>query len=141
MTRIFSELTSDAAAHLERQRSWVRDHFIEEARSKYDDIDEKLRLISAILREKWVEPTETWKLQSLGVALGDALAQRLDMNWMIVEDEYGRDPTLKDPILPLNINPLTMISKRVERGETPDIFEMFKDGCNMVDELRKRLAS
>lgn len=138
MEQKFSELASEDAAHLERQRTWVRDHFVEEARWKYDDVNEKLRLISGILREKWVEPTETWKLQSLGVALGDAFAQRLDLDWMIVEDEYGRAPTLKDPNLNINLNPLTMIQKRVERGETLDVFQMFDELCNAVDERRKR---
>jgi len=134
----FSDLDSEDAAHLDRQRTWVRDHFVEEACSKYDDVEEKLRLISTILQEKWVDPTETWKLQSLGVALGDAFAQRLNMEWMVIEDEYGRDPTLKDPDTNMNLNPLTMISKRVERGEAPDVFQMFNDVCRRVEELRKR---
>jgi hypothetical protein len=62
----------------------------------------------------------------------------LDLDWMIVEDEYGRAPTLKDPNLHINLNPLTMIQIRVERGETLDVFQMFDELCNAVDERRKR---
>ena len=39
----------------------------------------------------------------------------------MVEDEYGRDPALlisDDPVL---VFPITMISKRVEDGETVDV--------------------
>jgi hypothetical protein len=51
------------------------------------------------------------KLQCLGVALGDALAEELQMEWVTVEDEYGKDPALRFPGTTVIAFPLTMISK------------------------------
>lgn len=40
MDQKFSELAADDTAWLERQRMWVRDHFVEDAQSKYQDVNE-----------------------------------------------------------------------------------------------------
>ena len=69
-----TQLTAEDRADLETSRKWVKGHFTEAASEKYDPISGKLRVIDAVLKSGWVEPTETWKLQSLGVAFGDALA-------------------------------------------------------------------
>lgn len=39
----------------------------------------------------------------------------------MVTDEYGTDPTLRFKNTTLQINALTMISQRVERGESVDL--------------------
>ncbi len=49
MEETVEPLSEDDLAHLEKQRSWVRDHFEPEARHKYDTIEGKLRLIATIL--------------------------------------------------------------------------------------------
>lgn len=138
MAQEFTSLTQSDLEQLDRQRDWVRGHFVELSEETYGRRDEKLRLIHVILENGWVENSETWKLQSLGVVFGDALAQELNLAWMIVVDEFGRDATLKDISSALNINPVTMISKRVERGETVDIESMFKGVCDQVREIRLR---
>ncbi len=138
MAQEFTALTQSDLERLDRQRDWVRGHFVKLPEENYAKRDEKLRLIHVILENGWVEKSETWKLQSLGVAFGDALAQELNLAWMIVDDEFGRDATLKDISSALNINPITMISKRVERGETIDIEAMFKGVCDQVREIRLR---
>jgi hypothetical protein len=51
------------------------------------------------------------------------------------EDEYGRDPALRLQGTPFIVFPLTMISKRVERGEDVDVRELF-DGA--VEDLSSR---
>lgn len=67
-----AEWRDDLAA----KREWVRSHFTPEARSMYEMVEGKLRLVSTILASGWVEAAETLKLQALGVVFGDALAQR-----------------------------------------------------------------
>ena len=79
------------------QRKWVVEHYEPHAQHEYESLGGKLKLLSTIVRQKWVEPNETVKLQCLGIALGDALAQELGMRWVAVEDEYGRDPALELP--------------------------------------------
>lgn len=59
---------------LEKQRSFVREHYEPDSQHLYDTLEGKLRLLKAILDAEWIEPHETWKLQSLGVTFGDALS-------------------------------------------------------------------
>jgi hypothetical protein len=75
-------LSSDEVAHVERQRSWVRDHFDVGARHQYQTVEGKLRLLDAIIRAGWIEATETWKLQCLGITFGDALSEKMGLGWV-----------------------------------------------------------
>ncbi len=130
-------LTDEMAAHVEKQRQWVRGHFTAEARGKYESIEEKLRLLDTIISSKWIEPTETWKLQSLGVTFGDALAQMLNLEWVSVTDEYGTDPALRYPGTTILVYPLTAISKRVEDGDEIDVHDLFGNFCDRVEHLAR----
>jgi len=130
-------LNPDDIADLEAKRSWVRNHFDEKARHKYDTLDGKLRLLDTILRNKWVAPNETLKLQCLGITFGDALVQKLGLAWIAVEDDFGRDPALTLEGTSVRVFPLTSISKRIERGEEVEIYELFEDACRAVERLRR----
>jgi hypothetical protein len=121
--------------NVDTARAWVRDFFTPEARHKYDALAEKLRLLQAILDAGWIEPSETAKLQCLGIALGDALVQELGMEWVMVEDEKGRDPAIRMPGTTVILFPLTMISKRIERGETVDVGDLFRGVATRAREL------
>lgn len=67
----------------------------------------------------------TWELQALGVVFGDALAGTIPgLTWYEVTDEYGTDPTLRYKQTSLQINALTMISKRIEDGDDVDVEDM-----------------
>ncbi|WKL57405.1 DUF3806 domain-containing protein [Asticcacaulis sp. ZE23SCel15] len=136
MDQKIEELSAEDAADLEAQRSWVRDHFEPEARHHYETLDGKLRLLETILTNGWIKLDETWKLQSLGATLGDAIKQRLGLIWVAVEDEYGRDAALQVPQTTVLIFPLTMISKRIESGDALDIAEFFDDLCDMIDDMK-----
>ena len=72
-------LNQDDIADLAAKRTWVCQHYDEAARHKYDTLDGKLVLIDTILRNKWIAPDQTLKLQCLGVTFGDALAQKLGL--------------------------------------------------------------
>jgi len=133
-------LNADDVAHLEAKRKWVRDHYEETARHKYETLEGKLVLLETILRNKWIEPTETVKLQCLGVALGDALAQKLGLQWVAVEDEYGRDPALSRIGTSLLVFPMTSISKRIERGEEVDVRQFFENYCATLEEKARGWA-
>jgi len=52
---------------------------------------------------------------------GDVLASELPLRWVMTSDEVGTDPTLRFKNTRMNINALTMISKRVERDEKVDL--------------------
>lgn len=126
----------DDLARIEAQRDWVRAHYDAEAQHKYETVAGKLFLLQAIVDAGWIEKSETVKLQCLGVALGDALAQELGMEWVTVEDEYGRDPALRLPGTTVLAFPLTMISKRIERDEKVIVVELFDGVCEHVRRMK-----
>jgi hypothetical protein len=137
-TRIYGQIameqhvthpTESDLAEIEEQRSWVRNHYDAQARHKYDTLEGKLHLLQVILDSGWIESDETAKLQNLGIAFGDAMAQELGLEWVIVEDEYGHTPSLRFPGTTVIAFPRTMISKRVERGDKVDVREMFRGLC------------
>jgi hypothetical protein len=68
----------------------VRQHFTPETEHLYEQFDQKLRLLDTIIKNRWIEATETIKLQSLGITLGDAFVQKMGFEWIAVEDEGGR---------------------------------------------------
>jgi len=131
----FEPLGPDDFANLDAARAWVKGHFTESQDEKYEPIEGKLRVIDAILGNAWIEPSETRKLQSLGVALGDAIAQKLLLDWVMVDDEFGRAPALNWPGSSLICSPVTMISKRVEEGEKVDVYDLFKVTTAHLSEL------
>jgi Domain of unknown function (DUF3806) len=96
-------------------------------------------LLDTILRSNWIEVGETWKLQSLGITFGDALAQKMGLVWVSVEDAQGRDPALRDEGTSIVTFPMTMVSKRIERGETVDVRELFDAACQSTSRLRTNL--
>ncbi len=101
----------------------------------YAPLEGKLRVIATILDSGWIESNETWKLQALGVAFGDAHAQKLMLEWVTVEDEYGRDPALNWPGTAIYSYPLTTISKRIERGEDVDARQLFEMACKLLTDM------
>ena len=137
MDQRVTKLEAADIANLESARHWVREHFEPDAQRKYQLVQEKLRLLQSILDAGWINPTETAKLQSLGVAL-DALAQELHMEWVMVEDDAGCDPALKMPGTTVILFPLTMISKRVESGDTVDVADLFAKVVERTRELAAR---
>ena len=82
-------------------------------------------LLQRIIDKGLLRPDQTWELQALGVCFGDALAEYVEgLKWAQVTDEYGTDPTLRYKNSSIQINALTSISKRVERGDAVDIANM-----------------
>ena len=108
----------------------------EENHRNYESAVGKLGTIRMILEQGYFMAEQTYELQCLGVVLGDVFVQELGMEWVMVEDEYGRDPAVRLLGTDVIMFPLTMISKRVERGEAVDVFELFNGLAARVDEMR-----
>lgn len=124
---------------LQAQRGLVEKYLADEAsRQKYQTAAGKLGTIRAILQADIFKPNQTYELQCLGIMLGDAFVQELKMEWVMVEDECGRDPAVRLPGTSVILFPLTMISKRVERGENVDVFELFNGVAGQVENIRRR---
>ena len=123
----FNELSDSDRVRLDRQRAIVA----ATAKQKYGTEGltktvADLPVLQRLIDDNAFNKTQTYELQSLGVAFGDVLASELPLSWAMVTDEYGTDPTLRYKDRPVNINALTMISKRVERGEVVNLVQLLQ---------------
>ncbi|MBC7996440.1 MAG: DUF3806 domain-containing protein [Leptolyngbya sp.] len=116
----------------------VVEHYLGDpaSKEKYKTAAGKVGTIRAILKAGVFKPNQTYELQCLGVVLGDAFVQELKMEWIMVEDEHGRDPAIRMQGTSTILYPLTMISKRIERGEKVDIFDMFNSTAAQIDQMK-----
>src|SRR5262245_54549396 len=61
-----------------------------------DQSPSDLERLQKLLELAVVAPHQTYELQCLGIALGRVLVRNVSgLDWAVVEDEYGRDPTIR----------------------------------------------
>ncbi len=134
-----SELTGADEERLATQRRVIEQLVARgpESVSKLEIAAWKLGAIRAVLEGEVFESTQTYELQCMGILLGDAFVAELGFEWVMVEHEYGRDPAVRVPDTSILLFPLTMISKRIERGEAVDVFDLFNWVAATVDELEE----
>jgi Domain of unknown function (DUF3806) len=102
--------------------------------SEMEGTRKDLSLIQQLLDTRTIERESTYTLQALGLAFGRAFIHVNEgYDWWMVEDEYGRDPAIRYRESSLLAYPRTMLSKRIEDGESVNVTELF-------DQLRDRLA-
>jgi hypothetical protein len=131
-----NDLSTEMSSYLEAKRDWVRNHYAPEAISEFKTVQGKLKLLDAILKSDWIEKHETAKFQSLGITLGDIIVQDLNFIWIQVEDEIGTDPAVILPDTTLIVYPMTMISKRIERNESVDIYELYEQLKEYIEKIK-----
>lgn len=136
----FSELSPQDKARLDQQRSLVatavkqRYGITALSRTKKD-----LSILQRLIDDKVFKKSQTYQLQSLGVVFGDVLASELPLRWVMITDQYGTDPTLRFKNTSINVNVLTMISKRVERNEQVDVLSLLQQNREALSEAEKKI--
>jgi len=122
----FQQLSPAVISSMVKQREFVADLVEQNFHGKkLTKTSSDFTILQEIVNKKILSPKQTWELQALGICFGDALTSYIPgLKWMLVTDEYGTDPTLRYRNSSLQINALTMISKRVERGEDVNIAVM-----------------
>jgi len=134
----FTELSREDTTRLEQQRGVVA----AAAKQRYGTAaltktKADLMVLQRLLDDRAFTKTQTYELQCLGIAFGDVLASELPLRWMMVTDEYGTDPTLRYKDTTIQINALTMLSKRVERGEDVDVQTMLRMSGEQTAQLER----
>ncbi|MDR2565282.1 MAG: DUF3806 domain-containing protein [Bifidobacteriaceae bacterium] len=130
---------------LDQHREWVRGWISDsETAARFDsDWGTKLQVVSAVAANLDAGDTTAW--QALGVVFGDALALATDLPWGEVTDEYGTDPGIvANADMNAVVFPLTMLSKRAERGDPPDrdaILSLFQQVAAKAQELAQSGSS
>ncbi|MBN2709820.1 MAG: DUF3806 domain-containing protein [Calditrichaceae bacterium] len=84
------------------------------------------------------DKTETANLQALGICFGEVLSNELDLHWVEVEDEYGKDPALKYKDTSIIFFPRTMIPKRIENGQEVDVCLLLQQTKDTLEDMIKK---
>lgn len=119
------------------QRKVVERYLAPQSRPNYATAAGKLGLIRVLLEQAIFTPSQTYELQCLGIVLGDAFVQELGLEWIMVEDSYGRDPAIRVPGTTIALYPLTMVSKRIEKGESVDVFDLFNWTAQQIEKMKQ----
>lgn len=97
---------------------------------------EDLRVLQQLIDLRVLKPDQTFELQALGVALGDVMAAQLGLQWVAVQDEYGRSRGLRLGETQVVIFPVTMISKRIELDVDFTVDELYRKSRQTVEQGR-----
>jgi hypothetical protein len=132
----FAELSKGDATRLDQQRAVVA----EAAKRRYGTArltktTADLPILQSLIDDQVFGKTQTYQLQCLGVAFGDVLANEFPLRWVMIPDEYGTDPTLRFKKTTWNVNALTMISKRIERDERVDVYQLLRITRQQLSDL------
>jgi hypothetical protein len=134
-------LTAADEQRLSEQRAVVTRYLDEDGRQKFEAAAGKLGTLRALLAANVFRSDQTYELQSMGIVLGDVFVQDMGFHWVMVEDEYGRDPAIRYAKTSVILFPLTMIAKRVEAGDTVDVFDLYNGLAARAGELIERETS
>jgi len=122
----FAPLSQDDKARLDRQRAIVAAAAKRYGKGTVERTRADLPVLQKLIDDRVFNKSQTYELQSLGVAFGDVLSRELPLRWVMVTNEFGTDPTLRYKKTTLQVNALTMISKRIERDEPVDLATLLR---------------
>ena len=129
------EIDDEMIEWIKSQNEWVKGHLAPESQYKFDTSEGKIYLLQGIIDKKLYNKEQTQELQALGICFGEILKTELELDWVIVEDEYGRDPALKYKNTSIIHFPRTIISKRIEKNEKINISDLLKNAKRVHKEI------
>jgi len=129
------EIDDEMIEWIKSQNEWVKGHLAPESQYKFNTSEGRIYLLQGIIDKKLYSKDQTQELQALGICFGEILKTELELHWIIVEDEYGRDPALKYKNTAIIHFPRTMISKRIEKNEKINITDLLKTAKNVHREI------
>jgi hypothetical protein len=69
------------------------------------------------------------------LAFGDELLKHGEFEWVRVTDDYGEETCVAIRGLSVYCSPISMIQKRISRGELPDFVELRKATIAMMEDM------
>lgn len=88
-----------------------------------------------LLSEGKVLPHQRQELQAMGIILGDLLATKLGMRWVVYEDDLGRSRALQLNETDNFLFPVTMVSRRIEAGNTTPVQAIYDKAIITISPL------
>lgn len=137
---VITDLGPADLAKSERQRALIATLASRHLGTPMRGGDERdLDVLQRLLDQRVVAHDDVAGLQALGLALGDVMASNLSLQWVVIDDEFGRSRALRFGESDHLFFPVTMISKRVANREPVRVRELFAEVVAAVDRLDARL--
>jgi len=95
-------------------------------------------VLQRLFDERVVEREDVFTQQAAGVVLGDVMVRNLRLDWVVVDDEYGRSRALRYRDTPSLFFPVTMLSKRIEHDERISVRALYDEVAREVERLEAR---
>ena len=124
---------------LDRQRALIAATVQQRYGSSLTQTTKDIPVLQRVIDDAVFSRSQTYELQSLGVAFGDVLASALPLHWVMITDEFGTDPTLRYKNSSLTVNALTMLSQRIERGERPNLSDLLRTTREQLTALQGKV--
>jgi hypothetical protein len=133
----FSELNKEDLEFMNNCRSYA-DSLIQlnfPDRSIKDYSAELLDLMINLYNANKIKCSQNAFVNSVGVAFGDYLVNKLNMKWTVVEDKYGRDygTTIKD--IALTNFPLNSVLKAIEQKRDSSLLSIYLINIKSITDL------
>lgn len=122
--------------YMRSQRNFIEDIVRRSLGSSFTgDPSFDLPVLQRLLSEGKVLPHQRQELQAMGIILGDLLAAKLGMQWVVYEDDLGRSRALQLNDTDNFLFPVTMISRRIEAGNTTPVQAIFDKAVTTIEPL------
>lgn len=128
-----------------RELNWMNHNFLDKQRRLADSEIRKaagrqlhkdrgdLRALQKAIDSGAFKEADKQTLQALGVALGDVFANaHPKLNWRVYEDKLGASHAVCLEDSEECLFPMTMISRRIEGGVTPDVNRIFNTNLEAI---------
>jgi hypothetical protein len=122
--------------YMRSQRNLIEDIVRRSLGSSFTgDASFDIPVLQRLLSEGKVLPHQRQELQAMGIVLGDLLAAKLGMQWVIYEDDLGRSRALQLNATDNFLFPVTMISRRIEAGNTTPVQAIYDKAVTTIEPL------
>jgi hypothetical protein len=131
---IIEDLGWSDRSFLERQVQFVdelaRTELGTQLRNNYGD----LAVLQTIVDRELIDSKDTEGLQALGAVIANLmLADVPSLEWKIYKDALGRSRALCAKLTKECLFPITMLSRRMEKGLKPNVKKVYEEGLAMLD--------
>jgi hypothetical protein len=138
---VLTALAPDEVARLDQQRTVIQAVVTQRyqagplTRTRAD-----LPVLQRLLDDRVFARTQTHELQCLGIVFGDVLATELPLWWMHAQDGADSWPALRYKDTTIQVNALTIISKRIERGDQVNVADLLRETGEALQKLERDSA-
>lgn len=134
-------LSSADILNIEAQRSWVKEHYLPDARHKFDTATGKLHIIDAILRQKPLAERPQKEQDALEIVFADALVQETGLGWATIDDDDRRTLVLVTADAPLVIFGLVPATRLLSDKGLPEVAEVFAATVQSIRKMMQERAT